>query len=98
MFLYCIKRIICIGQTLRWHEVLEQRGHCICEACRMLAKRIPWIWYVYLIYKLFICIMLVLSDETNKIALSLAERGESGGENGDQKETQRRLAQQRERK
>ncbi len=29
--------------------------------------------------------MLVLSDETNNIALSLAERGESGGENGDQK-------------
>lgn len=42
--------------------------------------------------------MLVLSDEAHTFALFLAERGESGGKNGDQKETQTRLAQQRERK
>lgn len=42
--------------------------------------------------------VLVLSDETHENALSLAERGESGGENGEQKETPTRLAQQRERK
>lgn len=42
--------------------------------------------------------LFVLSDETiAENALSLAERDESGGENGEQKKTQTRLAQQRER-